>query len=387
MGAGAGLIWLAGNFDRILYTPSPSEARTSAPKKKQAPLPNGKMDWGSEGPIAITSPANGASMASGKVLIEGSAPPEAMVGIYVNGEPQAVALVPDGHFRFDSISLGSRQNILQARYFDNKGNTSFSKAVIVSLKEPVVIASAPYVPPAEPLPPAPALNLVRADTSRRQVLLTFDGGSDDNATASILDTLKAHNIHATMFLTGEYIQRYPEMVRRIVADGHAVGNHTATHPHLTSFSFNGRQATLPGVTAEFIASQLGRAEALFQGVTGRQMDPFWRAPFGEYNGQILKWAADAGYRHVYWSPKMDTLDWVSDETNPLFRSPGQMMAKLLRQAQTSPEGLNGGIILMHLGTEREGENRADTMLEGLIDQLSGEGYSFASVKEASIPKQ
>lgn len=386
MAAGVGAVWLSANFDRFLYSPPVYEDKAASPKKKGAGLDREKMDWGSEGPVAITSPSSGASLPTGTIVVEGSAPREAMVGLYVNGRPEAVALVPEGHFRFEGISLGERQNILQARFFDSRGNSSFSKAVVVSLKGPAVAPLASFPPPAEPLPEAPALNIVRADTSKREVLLTFDGGSDDNATAAILDTLKAHNIHATMFLTGEYIQRYPEMARRIVAEGHAVGNHTATHPHLTSFSFDGRQATLPGVTKEFIAGQLARAAELFSAATGHQMDPFWRAPFGEYNGQILKWAAESGYRHVYWSPRMDTLDWVSDERNPLFRSPEQMLAKLLKQAQTQPEGLNGGVILMHLGTEREGENRADTMLDGLITELAKEGYSFASVKEASLPK-
>ncbi len=386
LAAGGLAIWLSANFDRFLFAPSSYETGISPPKKRDTGLDREKMNWESEGPVAITSPASGAVLAGGTIVVEGTAPREAMVGLYLNGRPKAVELVPEGRFRFEGVALGERQNILQARFFDNRGNSSFSKAVAVSLKGPAAAPPAASLPEAEPLPPAPALNIVRADTSRREVLLTFDGGSDDNATASILDTLKEHNIHATVFLTGEYIQRYPEMVRRIAAEGHAVGNHTATHPHLTSFSFDGRQATLPGVTKEFLSAQLGRAAALFSAVAGRPMDPFWRAPFGEYNGQILKWAADAGYRHVYWSPRMDTLDWVSDASNPLFRSPDQMLAKLLKQAQGSPEGLNGGIILMHLGTEREGENRADTMLEGLITQLAGEGYSFASVKEASLPK-
>jgi peptidoglycan/xylan/chitin deacetylase (PgdA/CDA1 family) len=234
--------------------------------------------------------------------------------------------------------------------------------------------------------PAPALDIVRASSDRREVLLTFDGGSNSNSTPVILDILKNHGIHATMFLTGEYIQRYPELVRRIAAEGHTVGNHTFSHPHLTSYSFNARQTTLPGVSSEFLRSQLSRTSGIFQLVTDRRLAPYWRAPFGEYNGAILKWGADAGWRHVYWSPHMDTLDWVSDPTDPLFRTPTQILTNLLRQARTGPAGMSGGIVLMHLGTEREGESRADTVLEGLVRQLEEDGYRFVSVDGAEIPR-
>ncbi len=389
LAAGAGVVWLARHFDRFLYSP-PSDEWTFRPKKaREAGLDRERLDWDSEGPVTIQSPAPGTTVASQRITVEGLAPREAMVGLYVNGERRAVQLAIAGQWRFDGVALHSRQNILQARYFDNRGNNAYSRAVDLTLSAPTAPLPPPLLaegPEPPPLPEAPALDIVRAATDRREILLTFDGGSNANATPVILDTLKSHGIHATMFLSGEYIQRYPELARRIVAEGHTVGNHTFSHPHLTSFSFNGRQATLPGVTQEFLKAQLYRAAGLYELATGRRMAPYWRAPFGEYNGQLLRWAAESGYRHVYWSPHMDTLDWVSDSRDPLFRTPAQILGGLLKQLRGSPAGLSGGIVLMHLGTERDGESRADTILEGFIRQLEGDGYRFVPVDRAAVPQ-
>ncbi|MEJ2420547.1 MAG: polysaccharide deacetylase family protein, partial [Acidobacteriota bacterium] len=227
------------------------------------------------------------------------------------------------------------------------------------------------------------LCLTRASLGRKVVLLTFDGGGNDNATTSILRTLKREHIHATMFLTGEYMRHYPDLVRQIVAAGNTVGNHTFSHPHLTTYRFNGRQETLPGVSGPFVESQLKRADVLFKQLTGRNMAPYWRAPFGEYNRQILEWGALAGYRSVYWTEHLDTLDWVADRKSPLFHTPENVLERLIGRSKRAPYGINGGVILMHLGTERNGSSRIDLILPSLIDRLKKEGYSFTTVDKTA----
>jgi peptidoglycan/xylan/chitin deacetylase (PgdA/CDA1 family) len=313
-----------------------------------------------------------------RVTVEGTAPPEAMVGLYVNEEKVAVQLAIDGRWKFEEVPLTSAINTIQARYFDSEGNSSFSKATALKLD----------ATPAHPTPPiAPhegvilaGMNLIRAPRGRKEVLLTFDGGSNANATGQILQGLKRHGVKATVFLTGEYIQKYPDFVREMVQDGHVIGNHTFSHPHLTTYSFNGRNATLPGVTTGFLKDQLSRAAEVFRSVAGKEMDPYWRAPFGEANQTLVAWAQETGYRHVAWTPQMDTLDWVADRANPLYKGPEQILKGLLRQADSAQAGgVDGGIILMHLGTEREGEQGAQQILEPLITELQSRGYSFVNV--------
>lgn len=304
------------------------------------------------------------------------------MGLYVNGQKVDVQMAPKGEWAFDSVPLTEAHTVIQARYFDNRGFSSYSPAVSVELQArperwPAVVEN---VPPPQPV--SDGANLVRGPAGRREVFLTFDGGSNANSTPAILDILKREGVKATVFLTGEYMQRYPDLVRRIAEEGHQVGNHTFSHPHLTSYSFNGRQSTLAGVTEEFLKTQLQRAADLYHLITGKTMSPYWRAPFGEFNGQILGWASSAGYRHVYWTPHMDTLDWVSSPSDPLFKTPQQILTNLLKRASSDPHGADGGIVLMHLGTERESGMRADSILQGLIERWKDRGYSFGTVDDA-----
>jgi peptidoglycan/xylan/chitin deacetylase (PgdA/CDA1 family) len=301
-----------------------------------------------------------------------------MVGLYVNDEKVAVQMALNGKWRFEEVPLTAPFNTLQARYFDHLGNSSFSKTTTIRLDAAPARATVPPGPAPEVVNLA-GMDLVRAPRGSQQVLLTFDGGSNANSTPQILQALKRRGIKATIFLTGEYVQKYPDLVRQMVRDGHVVGNHTFSHPHLTTYSFNGRHGTLSGVTAGFIKEQLSRTSEAFKAVTGRDMNPYWRAPFGEANREIVAWGQSDGYRHVSWTPHLDTLDWVADRGSPLYKGPEQILKGILAQADTAKGGVDGGIILMHLGTEREGEQEAHLILEPLIGQLQNRGYSFVDV--------
>ncbi|HYB72037.1 MAG TPA: polysaccharide deacetylase family protein, partial [Candidatus Sulfotelmatobacter sp.] len=203
--------------------------------------------------------------------------------------------------------------------------------------EPKQAPQPPAPPPVQPAPrrelaarphaPSPfAADISRGAMEAQDVALTFDGGDESNATGAILDALRSRGVHATMFLTGRYIRRHPDLVRRMLAEGHEVGNHTNTHPHLTSYARDGRHATLPDVTREFLQAQLRAAEESFREVAGRPLAAFWRAPYGEHNGEIRAWAAEAGYRHVGWTrdaagrEDLDSRDWVADPTSRIYRS-------------------------------------------------------------------
>jgi peptidoglycan/xylan/chitin deacetylase (PgdA/CDA1 family) len=380
LAAGGVAIWFAAHADRFLSGPDLLLPAVRHPKERG--LDAERIDWDAPGTIYIESPAQGSSLKESLIRVEGRAPAEAMVGLYVNGQKVEAQMAAGGRWSFEGVPLTERRNIIQARFFDNRGNSSYSPALSVELAaRPAPPLQASAAPEALLLPPQGADNLIRGPLGRREIFLTFDGGSNANATEAILDTLSKEGIHATMFLTGEFLQRYPDLVRRIAEGGHVVGNHTFSHPHLTTYSFNGRQATLAGVTREFLQGQLQRAAGLYRIVTGKGMAPLWRAPFGEFNREILGWAQQAGYRHVYWTPHMDTLDWVPSAGDPLFRSPQQILQNLMRVTATQPGGADGGIVLMHLGTERENSLRADTILPELIGRWRAQGYNFSTVDQ------
>ncbi len=117
------------------------------------------------------------------------------------------------------------------------------------------------------------------------------------------------------------------------------------------------------------------------------MAPYWRAPFGEHNATIRRWAAEIGYRHVGWTlghsmeQSMDTMDWVADTSSVAYRSAEQIMNHLLHLAdQDEGFGAAGGIILMHLGTQRKADQIYE-MLPAFIEQMQSRGYQFVKVSE------
>ncbi len=230
----------------------------------------------------------------------------------------------------------------------------------------------PTTPPGAP----PILHLVT--DSGPSIAITFDGGASSNRTAELLDLLEELNIKATLFLTGQFIEKHPTLVRRAVLAGHEVGNHTFSHPHLTSWEQDRRHRTLPGITKALLLAELERSERAFQKATGRPMAPLWRAPYGEENPTLRAWALEAGYLHVRWSSlegrSLDSLDWVEDEHSGLYRDSKRIMNTLLAFPR-----LEGGIVLMHLASDRD--EAPWTHLPEFVKELRKRGIEPTRVTE------
>jgi peptidoglycan/xylan/chitin deacetylase (PgdA/CDA1 family) len=223
---------------------------------------------------------------------------------------------------------------------------------------------------------------------KKALALTFDGGSQCNAAADILDTLKSRNIRATIFITGEFIRAFPETVKRIAAEGHETGNHTFSHPHLTTWAQDHTHTTNPVVTESIVCQELARTDSVYFVLTGSHLNRFWRAPYGEKNHAICAWAQRCGYLHIgwrqgkSWRQGLDSNDWIPDEETPGFHTPEEVLEKIIDLALAQPSGINGGIILMHLGTVRKDPNaQVHRILGKLIDELQGLGYHFVTVSE------
>lgn len=217
-----------------------------------------------------------------------------------------------------------------------------------------------------------ALNLVRGPRNGQRVCLTFDGGSNAAEATFILDTLRSRGLHTTFFVTGEFIRKFPEVVKRIVREGHEVGNHTRTHPH---FAPNGRRD--PVWTKARVQEELLSTDQAFFQLTGRPLDPLWRAPFGEHTAEIRGWAEEIGYRHIYWSEGADTLDWATPQQRKLYRT-GEAILDRLRDRMARKDG-EGLIVLMHLGSEREEHDRPARRLGAFIDRAKAEGWTFVRI--------
>jgi peptidoglycan/xylan/chitin deacetylase (PgdA/CDA1 family) len=327
--------------------------------------------------------------------IEGRAPAGGAVFLFAGSRFVATAYVEEGQFRFDGVKaegpyrVGALPLASEPAGAAPKGVAeaapppappSAEREVLSapSLHPAVAAAAAPPVAAArvasERLPSVP--DLYRGPRDRREVLVSFDAGSSDRGAREILNALRERRIRTTIFLTGEFIRRYPEIVRRVADDGHEVGNHTDTHPHLTTYAENGRQATRGGVDRSFLQRELTRTAQAYDRTTGRTMAPIWRAPFGEQNEEIRRWAAQSGYWHVGWTggrAGLDGLDWVSDPRSKSYRTSDRLIASLVERAE------NGGIVLLHLGSDRA--DPVASRIPLLFDGLAARGFQFVRASE------
>ncbi len=219
-------------------------------------------------------------------------------------------------------------------------------------------------------------------TTRKQVALTFDGGSSNKGTKEILDILKANDVQCTLFLTGRFMENFPQLVERMLTDGHEIANHTYNHPHATNLELDGTRQTRATMTERRFKSQLHRTDSIFTARFQQKLKPYWRAPFGEINREILTWAAELGFRHIGWSARCDSWDWVRDPRSELYRSAVQIKEHFLTLEAT--KGLAGKIILMHLGSERKDDFPYET-LEALIRELKRRGYQFIKISDFAEP--
>jgi peptidoglycan/xylan/chitin deacetylase (PgdA/CDA1 family) len=143
--------------------------------------------------------------------------------------------------------------------------------------------------------------VVRGDPRADLVGLTFDaGGKVGGKTASVLDTLREFGYQATFFLTGEWAEANPALVRRMVAEGHELANHTYDHPYLTR------------VSDDEIVSQLSRTEQVVQRVAGVSLTRYVRPPYGDYNQRVLGVLVKHSYIGVLWT--LDSTDWRNETT-------------------------------------------------------------------------
>ncbi len=188
------------------------------------------------------------------------------------------------------------------------------------------------------------------NTSRPRIALTFDAGGPSTPTSTILDILAKHHVHSTFFITGDWANLYPDLVRRIHADGHEIGNHTMHHIDLR---------TLPDVE---VCNELNQAERVLFGITGVTTRPYYRPPYGGRDSRVRRLAANLGYRTVYWT--IDTLDWQSTATSDSITK--RVMDKLG----------NGVIVLMHAGSEIESKT-----LDSLMTQIELKHYEMVTVSE------
>ena len=191
------------------------------------------------------------------------------------------------------------------------------------------------------------------DTSQQVIYLTFDAGYENGCTAKILDVLKEHEAPAAFFLVGNYIEKNADLVRRMVSEGHTVGNHTMHHYDMSKIS-----------EKEAFSKELTDLEALYKETTGEELEKFYRPPQGTYSQKNLEMAKQLGYKTVFWS--LAYVDWNND-AQPTKE---EAFSKLL------PRIHSGAVVLLHSTSQTNAE-----ILDELLTKWEEMGYTFGDIHD------
>lgn len=191
------------------------------------------------------------------------------------------------------------------------------------------------------------------DTEEKVLYLTFDAGYENGNTAPILDALKKHNVHATFFVVGNFISTSPDLVKRMVAEGHTVGNHTYHHPDMSKIS-----------SMDAFSKEMSELETLYEQTTGKPITKFYRPPQGKYSVNNLQMAKELGYKTFFWS--LAYVDWYQDNQP----TKEEAYKKLLGRIHP------GAIVLLHSTSK----TNADIMDE-LLTKWEEMGYTFKTLDQ------
>ena len=208
-----------------------------------------------------------------------------------------------------------------------------------------------------PIGPASSEELQRfnaaylGNTQEKVIYLTFDAGYENGCTEKILDVLKKHDVPAAFFLVGNYIEKNADLVRRMVADGHIVGNHTMHHPDMSKLD-----------TKETFSKELTDLEALYRSITGEEMPKYYRPPKGVYSKENLRYAKELGYHTVFWS--LAYVDWNNDSQPSVETA----FSKLI------PRIHDGAVVLLHSTSATNAE-----IMDELLTRWKEMGYRFESI--------
>ncbi|MEG6565546.1 polysaccharide deacetylase family protein [Thermoanaerobacterium saccharolyticum] len=230
------------------------------------------------------------------------------------------------------------------------------KSVIINLLAVFVLASISILYTNYGVPPAISalfninrqLPIYSVDIPDKRVAISFDASWGSDKTERLLQILKDKNVKATFFLTGLWIDKYPDLVKKIYEEGHDVENHSNTHPHMTQLSDSE------------MADEIKACEEKLVKITGRKPYLF-RSPYGDYNDKVIEIAKSLGYYTIQWD--VDSLDWRGFDTEVIIN-------------RVLPNVKKGSIILFHNNGQFTPE-----AIPYIIDKLKENGYQIVPISQ------
>ncbi len=198
-----------------------------------------------------------------------------------------------------------------------------------------------------------------ADTAaKKTIYLTFDAGYENGYTSKILDVLKEEEVPAAFFVVGNFIEENPDLVKRMEAEGHIVGNHTMHHPDMSAIA-----------DEEAFKEEINQLEEAYKTAVGKELPKFYRPPQGKYSESNLEQASKLGYTTVFWS--LAYVDWLEND------QPTREEALNILNKRIHP----GAIVLLHSTSKTNSQ-----ILGELIQGWKAKGYEFHSISELGTGK-
>lgn len=218
--------------------------------------------------------------------------------------------------------------------------------------------------------------IIRTDPSVRHIDFVFTAADKADGADRIISTLWKYNIKGGFFFTGEFFEMYPDVVRRLVAEGHYVGSHS--YGHLLYAPWGKRDSLL--VTRQEFEEDMFKSYKVLRefGITDA---PYFIPPYEHYNATISSWARQLGLQVINYTPgTLTNGDYTTPGMSRYFSSK-EILGKIREYERTDPDGLNGHIMLIHFGTDPSRTDKFYDKLPGLIRELRRKGYSFTPLKD------
>ena len=218
--------------------------------------------------------------------------------------------------------------------------------------------------------------IIRTDPSVRHIDFVFTAADKADGADRIISTLRKYNIKGGFFFTGEFFELYPDVVRRLVAEGHYVGSHS--YGHLLYAPWGKRDSLL--VTRQEFEEDMFKSYKVLRefGITDA---PYFIPPYEHYNATISSWARQLGLQVINYTPgTLTNGDYTTPGMSRYFSSK-EILGKIREYERTEPDGLNGHIMLIHFGTDPSRTDKFYDKLPGLIRELRRKGYSFTPLKD------
>jgi len=219
--------------------------------------------------------------------------------------------------------------------------------------------------------------IIRGDKTRKQIALIFTGGDFGEGTPHVLDTLGKLNIKAGLFITGDFLRKpeYEPYIRRAVAEGHYVGPHSDKHPLYCPWE--DREKTLVS-EAEFKTDLQKNIDDLKK-LGALKGHIYFIPPYEWFNNDQTRWAREMDVTIFNFSPGSGSNRDYMPESEKKFVSSKKIMEDILAYEKKDPAGLNGYILLLHVGADRK--DKMFLLLEPLVNELRERGYGFVRIDE------